>query len=117
VIGAVALELHGQPGDLQLEVVDELQADVDVAAPRIRDGEPVEQLAAGVAEQIGDRARVPEGDQRGVDAVLERRAMPDQMQPVAGQLALAADRRVRQPDRRHQVAPGELGEHARVDLG
>jgi hypothetical protein len=35
-------------------------------------------LAAGDAEQITDRARVPEGDQRRVDAVLEHRAMLDQ---------------------------------------
>ena len=59
---------------------------------------------------------MPEGHQRRVDAVLQRRAMADQMQPVAGELALAADRRVGQPDRRHEVAPGQLGQHARVDL-
>jgi hypothetical protein len=34
VIGALALELDRQPGDLQLEVVDELEAGVDVAPPR-----------------------------------------------------------------------------------
>jgi hypothetical protein len=65
----LARELHGQLRDLQLEVVDQPQADVDVLAPRIRDREAVQQLAAGVAEQIGDRAGVTEGDQRGVDAV------------------------------------------------
>jgi hypothetical protein len=37
------------------------------------------------------------------------------MQPVAGQLALAPDRRVGQPDRRHQVTPRQLGQDARVD--
>jgi hypothetical protein len=36
---------------------------------------------------------VPEGDQRGVDAVLQRRAVTEQMQPKAGQLTLTADRR------------------------
>ena len=59
---------------------------------------------------------LPEGHQRRVDAVLERRAMPDQMQPVARELALATDRRVGQPDRRHQVAPGQLGQHTGIDL-
>jgi hypothetical protein len=58
VLGALALELHGQRRDLQLEVVDQPQADVNVAAPRIGDLEAVEQLAAGVTEQVADRARV-----------------------------------------------------------
>jgi hypothetical protein len=37
VIGALALELDGQPRDLQLEIVDHFQRDVDVAPPRVRD--------------------------------------------------------------------------------
>jgi hypothetical protein len=69
-----------------------------------------------VAEQIADRARMPEGDQRRVDAVLERGAMTHQVQPEARELALAADRRVGQPDRRHQVALREHRQHVRVDL-
>jgi hypothetical protein len=52
MIGALALELGAQAGDLQFEVVDQLEAGVDVAPPRVRDGEPVEQLAAAQAEQI-----------------------------------------------------------------
>ena len=48
MIGALALELDGQPRDLQVEVVDQRQAGVDVAAPRIGDLQAVEQLAAGV---------------------------------------------------------------------
>jgi hypothetical protein len=32
-----------------------------------------------------------EGDQRRVDTVLQRRAMPHQVQPKARQLALASD--------------------------
>src|SRR5215211_844912 len=52
MIGALVLELDGQPGDLQLEVIDQLQAGVDIAPPRVRDRQPVEQLAAGQAEQI-----------------------------------------------------------------
>jgi hypothetical protein len=60
MIGALALELHGQRRDLQLEVIDQPQADVDVLPPRVRELQAVEQLAAGVTEQIRDRARVPE---------------------------------------------------------
>ena len=37
------------------------------------------------------------------------------MQPPARALALGAHLRIRQPDRRHQVAAGELGEHPGVD--
>jgi hypothetical protein len=77
VFGALALELHGQLRDLRLEVIDQPEADVDVVPPRVGDLQAIQQLAAGVAEQIGDRARVPEGDQRSVDAVLQRRAVAD----------------------------------------
>ena len=52
MVGALALELHREPGDLQFEVIDELKADVDVAPPRIGNRQPVEQLAAGQTEQI-----------------------------------------------------------------
>ena len=63
MIDAPLLELHGQLGDLQLEVIDQSQTDVDVGAPRVGDLQAIQQLAAGVAEQIRNRARVPEGDQ------------------------------------------------------
>jgi hypothetical protein len=33
VVGALAAKLDGEPGDLELELVDQLQAGVDVAAP------------------------------------------------------------------------------------
>jgi hypothetical protein len=52
VIGALTLELARQPGDLQLEVVDQLQARVDVAPPRVGNREPIEQLTAGEPEQV-----------------------------------------------------------------
>jgi hypothetical protein len=51
-----------------------------------------------------------------VDAVLEHRAVLDQVKAKAGELALAADLGVGQPDRRHQVALGERRQHHRVDL-
>ena len=103
MVGAHPLELHGQLRNLQLEVVDQSQADVDGAPPRIREGEPAQQLAAGVTEQIADRARLAEGDQRAADAVLQAGAVAHQVQPKARQLTLAAHRWVGQPDRRHQV--------------
>jgi hypothetical protein len=39
----------------------------------------------------------------------------DEVQAPARSLALATHALVRQPDRRHQVAAGELGEHPGVD--
>jgi hypothetical protein len=75
-----------------------------VAPPRVRDGEAVEQLAAGEAEEVADRTGMAESHQRRVDVVLQRRAMADQVQPKARKLALAANAGIGQPDRRHQVA-------------
>jgi hypothetical protein len=62
-------------------------------------------------EQVGDRAGPAEVDQGRVDSVLEHRAVLDQVQTKAGQLALLADPRIGQPDRRHQVAMREDREH------
>src|SRR4051812_16221079 len=64
MIGALAAQLDGQACDLQLERVDQLQAGVDSTPPRVGDREAIEQLTAGEAEQITDRARVSERDQR-----------------------------------------------------
>ncbi len=52
----------------------------------------------------------------GMDAVLQRAAVLDQVQPEAGPLPLGTHRRVGQPDLRDQVAAGELGQHEAVDL-
>jgi hypothetical protein len=95
---------------------DQLEARVDVAPPRVGDRHPVEQLAAGEPEQIADRARMTERHQRRVDPVLQRRAVTHQMEPVARQLTLAPDRRLGQPNRRHEIAPRQLRQNARVDL-
>jgi len=54
-------------------------------------------------------------DQRLVDARLQRRTVLDQVQTETCPLTLGPDRRVGQPDLRDQIAPGKLGEHARVD--
>ena len=42
--------------------------------------------------------------------------MAHEMQAKPGELALPTYLRVRKPDRRHQIAERQLGEHARVDL-
>ena len=46
------------------DLVDQLQARLDVAAPRLGDVESLKQLPAGDPEQVRHRARVPECDQR-----------------------------------------------------
>src|SRR3954453_716440 len=102
MVGAAEAQLLVDLIDLGVEVADQLKAGVDGPAPRLRDRDPIEQLTAGDAEQIADRARVPEGDQRRVDAMLEHRAVLDQMHPKARQLTLAPDPRIGQPDLRHQ---------------
>jgi hypothetical protein len=72
--------LHRERGDLQVEVIDERKPHVDVRPPRVGYLGAVEHLAAGVPEQLGDRAWLAECDEHGVDAVLQRRAMADQVQ-------------------------------------
>jgi hypothetical protein len=94
VIGARGAQLAIDRVDLAVQIVDQPEAGVDGPAPRLRNVETVQQLAAGDAEQVGDRARVPEGDQGRVDAVLEHRAVLDQVHPKARQLALAPDARI-----------------------
>src|SRR5829696_6063756 len=57
-----------------------------------------------------------EREQGGVDPVLQRGAVAHQVQPPAGPFPLGAHRRGGQPDRRDQVATGQLGQQPRVDL-
>ena len=58
---------------------------------------------------------MPVRDQAGVHPVLERRALPDQMQTETGPLALAPHAGIGEPDRRHQFAAGQLGQHPGID--
>ena len=55
------------------------------------------------------------GEQDGVDALLESGAMADEVEPDAGPFALGADLWVGQPDRRHEIAAGQLCEYPGVD--
>jgi hypothetical protein len=84
--------------------------------PGLRDGELSQPVAPGDPEQVCHGDRVAEGHARGVDAVLQGRPVAHEMEPEAGPLPLGADLRVREPYRRHEIAPGELGEDPRVDL-
>jgi hypothetical protein len=60
-------------------------------------------LAAADTEQIGDGAGLAVREQDRVHALLQTRAVADQVQPPAGAFALGAHQRVGQPDRRHQL--------------
>ena len=59
--------------DHLIELVDEAQARGEGGRPGLRDGQGGEQLAPGGPEQVGHRRRVAEGDEDGVDAVLQGR--------------------------------------------
>jgi hypothetical protein len=54
MVGARGAQLLVDRVDLVIEVVDEAQAGIDGAAPRLRDVEAVQQLAAGDTEQVRD---------------------------------------------------------------
>jgi hypothetical protein len=115
VVGAQAVKLALGLRDLALELVDQRDRCQHVRAPRIGHLEPFEQLAAALTEEVRDGAWLAEGHQRRVHSVLERDPVANQVQPPAGPLALGAHPRVRQPDRRHELAPAELGQHPGVD--
>jgi hypothetical protein len=78
VVGVALAELAVELGDLAFEVVDQLHARRDVAAPGLGDLESRKQLSALDSEQVGDRTGLCEVDQRRVDPVLERRLVLDQ---------------------------------------
>ena len=103
-------------GDLAFELVDQPDRGGDVRAPGLGHLQPLEQTAAFGPEEIGHRAGAAEVDQRRVDAVLERRLVLDKVEPEASELALFANARVGEPDRRHQVAMRERREDERVGL-
>src|SRR5882672_12277850 len=54
-------------------------------------------------------------EQDGVHALLEAGAVTNEMKSEPRSLAFGADSRVGQPDRRHQIAAGQFGEHPGVD--
>ena len=54
-------------------------------------------------------------EQHRVYALLEAGAVANEVQPPTRALQLGTHRRVGQPDRRHEVAAGQLGQHPGVD--
>ena len=91
--------------DLVLEMIDQIDAR-DVRAPGLGDVELRQEPSALGPEEIGDRAGSAEVDHRRVDPVLERRLVMDQVHAKASELAHFPHPRIREPDRRHQVALG-----------
>src|SRR6266516_4622130 len=115
MVGAESPQLELAVADLALELVDQTQTRLDRALPRLRQPEPDEQLATAHAEEIGDRAGLAVREQDRVHALLQARAVAYQVQPPTRTLALGAYEWVGQPDRRHQVATREFGQHPGVD--
>src|ERR687891_826229 len=88
VLGAEAAQLALALADLPVELVDQAQAGLDRALPRLGQLEPGEQLAAADAEQVGDGAGLAVGEQDRVHTLLEAGAVAHQMQAPTGTLAL-----------------------------
>jgi hypothetical protein len=115
VIGAQLLEIAGDAVDLAVEVIDHPHRDLHVGAPGLGDRSALQQLFSAGPEEVRHRAGHAVGKQGGVDAVLEAGAVVHQVKPPARPLALGSHPRVRQPDRRHQITPRELGQDPGVD--
>jgi hypothetical protein len=91
VLGAEPAQLTFAVADLAVELVDQAQAGLDRALARLRKSEPSEQLAAADTEQIGDGAGRAVGEQHRVHALLQARAVTDQVQAPTCPLAFGAD--------------------------
>jgi hypothetical protein len=115
MVGAEPTQLALAFADLAIELVDQPQARVDRALPGLRQSEPSEQLAAADAEEIGDGAGFAVREQDRVHALLQARAVADEVQAPARSLALSTHKRIGQPDRRHQIPPRQLGQHPGLD--
>jgi hypothetical protein len=115
VVGAHRPQVDLTGVDLGLELVDEAEARGEGRCPRLGDGQAGEERPAPDAERVRHRDRMAEGDERRVDPVLQRRPVANEAEPEAGPLALGPVRRVGQPDRRHELTPGELGENPGID--
>jgi hypothetical protein len=113
VVGAEPAELALAVADLAVELVDQAQAGLERAVPRLRQIEPGEQLAAADTEQIGDRTWLAVREQDGVYTLFQARAATNEVQTPAS--AFGAYQRIGQRDRRHQLTAWELGQHPGVD--
>jgi hypothetical protein len=95
VLGAEPAQLPLALVDLAVELVDQTQAGLDRALPRLRQAEPKRELAAAHSEQVGDRTGLAVGEQDGVHALLQARAVTHQVQAPARTLPLRTDEWVR----------------------
>src|SRR5262249_54237586 len=84
VVGAGCAQLPLARRDLLVEEVDQPQARLGRLLPRLGQLKAREQRAPALAEQIARRVRDTVGDQGGVDAVLQRPPVLDQVQAEAG---------------------------------
>jgi hypothetical protein len=81
LIGAAGTPVAVDLIDLALEVLDQLEAGVDGARQGCGIASRSSSCRPATPNRSVTRARVPERDQRRVDAVLEHRTVLDQMQP------------------------------------
>jgi hypothetical protein len=109
VVGAEPAQLALAVVDFAIEVIDQAPARLQVARPGLGQQQACEQLAAADAEQVGDGARFAVCEQDRVHALLQARAVVDEMETPARPLPLCAHVRVGQPDRRHQLTTRQLG--------
>src|SRR6266511_2481237 len=70
VVGAEPAQLALAAVDLAIELIDQTQARLHVAAPGLGQRQPGEQVAAADAEQVGDGAGLAVGEQDRVHALL-----------------------------------------------
>src|SRR5215218_9367915 len=103
VVGAEPAQLALALADLVVELVDQAQAGLERALPRLGQAEAGEELAAAEAKQIGNWAGLAVREQDSVDALLQAGAVADEVEAPARALALGSHERVGQPDRRHEV--------------
>src|SRR4029453_15064595 len=97
--GAEPAQLALTRADLAVELVDQAQAGLERALPRLRATAPNEQLAAADTEEVGDGAGLAVGEQDRVHALLQAGAVTHEVQAPARPPPRAAHERVGQPAR------------------
>jgi hypothetical protein len=115
VVGAEPAQFCLAVSDLMVELVDQAQARRDRTPPRLGQRQPREQFATADTEQVGDGTGLAVREQHGVDTLLQAGAVAHEVETSARPFPLGAHRWVGQPNRRHEIAAAELGEHPGVD--
>jgi len=96
VVRAGCLQVGRAPVDLGVEFVDHSETGGKRGGPWLGDRKAREQLSALRPEEVGHRHGMTEGDQGGVDPVLEGGPVAHEVEPEAGPLPLGPDGRVGQ---------------------